>query len=345
MSSKPSAPSTPQPSAITPLTVEEEDAIIHSRITNDERALRRVIKKFHGYTSVAHEPIVPIPSSSIGIEDARDAFLVELASFSLQLKKAVMVCEAEARQVEEYHRERQRIEDERVALRGQIEQLKTSLEHAQLERRRKIEYDLVAEKINTLPSRQELQRTIDSLENDMTAIRVDHDAQNRLIHAQKSALVSIISELGSLRLMGKDTETPRGTTPALDAVGSDGEVPLSIVTAADADTEKEEGEEDRQSSDDVPLSATLNPGPRAFYASRDSVATGSRSLRSRTGLSSAPQSAAVSRAASKSIEDDDIEMGELTEEPKDSRTKVKVRELEEGEASDESSELSDPPDD
>ena len=85
------------------------DAIIHSRITNDERALRRVIKKFHGYTSVAHEAIVPIPSASIGIEDARDAFLVELASFSLQLKKAVMVCEAEARQVEEYHRERQRI--------------------------------------------------------------------------------------------------------------------------------------------------------------------------------------------------------------------------------------------
>ena len=190
-------------------------------------------------------------------------------------------------------------------------------------------------------------RTIDSFENDMAAIRVDHDAQNRLIHAQKSALVSIISELGSLRLMGKDTETPRGTTPALDAVGSDGEVvPLSIVTAADADTEKEEGEEDRQSSDDVPLSATLNPGPRAFHASRDSVATGSRSLRSRTGLSSVPQSAAVSRAASKSIEDDDIEMGELTEEPKDSRTKAKVREeLEEGEASDESSELSDPPDD
>ena len=189
-------------------------------------------------------------------------------------------------------------------------------------------------------------RTIDSLENDMTAIRVDHDAQNRLIHAQKSALVSIISELGSLRLMGKDTETPRGTTPALDAVGSDGEVPLSIVTAADADTEKEEGEEDRQSSDDVPLSATLNPGPRAFYASRDSVATGSRSLRSRTGLSSAPQSAAVSRAASKSIEDDDIEMGEVEEDPRDKTKKKTLREeMEEGEATDASSELSEPPDD
>lgn len=50
------------------------------------------------------------------------------------------------------------IEDERGSLVGQIEQLKTSLEHAQMERRQKIEYDLVAEKINTLPSRQELGR-------------------------------------------------------------------------------------------------------------------------------------------------------------------------------------------
>jgi len=51
-------------------------------------------------------------------------------------------------------------EDERVALKGQIEQLKTSLEHAQLERRRKIEYDVFAEKINTLPTRDELEQYV-----------------------------------------------------------------------------------------------------------------------------------------------------------------------------------------
>ena len=50
------------------------------------------------------------------------------------------------------------LEDEHGTLRGQIEQLKTALEHAQLQRRRKIEYDLVAEKVNTLPSREELEQ-------------------------------------------------------------------------------------------------------------------------------------------------------------------------------------------
>jgi Tho complex subunit 7 len=86
------------------------DAIIHSRITNDERALRRVVKKFSNYTTVTYSQADPgSDQSSSAVEDAREAFLVELSSFSLQLKKAVMVCEAEARQVEEYYREKQRI--------------------------------------------------------------------------------------------------------------------------------------------------------------------------------------------------------------------------------------------
>lgn len=84
------------------------DNIIHTRITNDEKALRRVTKKFHNYTSVAYNPVVP-SSVIASLDDARDAFLVELASFHLSLKKSLMVCEAEARQVEEYQRERERI--------------------------------------------------------------------------------------------------------------------------------------------------------------------------------------------------------------------------------------------
>jgi hypothetical protein len=115
-------------SIIAPLTPDEEgrssstliykmrlklalDAIIHSRITNDERALRRVVKKFSNYTAAAYSQVDTAGSdqSSSAAEDAREAFLVELSTFSLQLKKAVMVCEAEARQVEEYYRERQRI--------------------------------------------------------------------------------------------------------------------------------------------------------------------------------------------------------------------------------------------
>ncbi|KAH9077247.1 Tho complex subunit 7-domain-containing protein [Lactarius deliciosus] len=305
-------------SNIVPLPVDEEDAIIHSRITNDERALRRVVKKFSGYTAIAH-PQFDTEQPNTAVEDAREAFLLELSSFSLQLKKVVMVCEAETRQVEEYYREKQRIEDEHNSLKGQIEQLKTSLEHAQVERKRKIEYDSFAEKINTLPSRTELERSIQLLENDMAAIRADQEAQSRHLQSQRASLVSIISDLSSLRLMTKDTEAEPSHpgTPDLDATTSEMEVPRSppAITIVNEESSKEEGETedgekrqgDGQSSDDVPLFTTLDPRARVFVPSRDSTPV--------------------------------VQSSRLT------RLQSRREDLEEGEASDESSELSDPPDD
>lgn len=91
-----------------PHTSPSSDALVYARLANDEKALRRVIKKFHAYTSVSHTPNGSEGSHATA-DDARDAFLTELASFELSLQKNVLVCEAEARQVEEYERERSRI--------------------------------------------------------------------------------------------------------------------------------------------------------------------------------------------------------------------------------------------
>ncbi|KAM6495997.1 Tho complex subunit 7 domain containing protein [Amanita muscaria] len=305
-----------QMASISPLTMEEEDQLIHVRITNDERPLRRIIKKFHNYTALSHKPIVPsaYPSGSGSIEDAREAFLVELASFQLLLKKNAMICEAEARQVEEYKKERQKIDDEHGTLRGQIEQLKTALEHAQLQRQRKIEYDLVAEKINTLPSREELEQSIQALENDMAAIKAEHDHQSKTIQEQKLSLDRIISDLSSLRFIGRGGEaslslatTPR-ETPAPDNGNIENEEGSDVAPSADAQVavEGEEGEE---------------------------------------GEADKPSEGAAGIESSGARED--IEMGEVEEDPKDSsKSKRRSREeLEEGEASDTSSPLSDPPDD
>ncbi|KAF7352652.1 hypothetical protein MVEN_01230900 [Mycena venus] len=284
------------------------DQIILARITNDERPLRRVIKKFHTYTALSHGGApVPAPgatTSATPINDAREAFLVELASFQLLLRKSVMICEAEARQVEEYQREKERINDEHGTLRGQIEQLKTSLEHEQMLRRRKMEYDFVAEKVNTLPTREELEQTIQSLENDMAAIRAEHDTQNRLIQGQKAALDAIVGNLEALRFMGKDREAAASTdlsprdTPGPEGAG-DTAAAAEGETALPEKMEVEEGEEETVLESEVP---------------------------GETGA------------------EDDIEMGEVEEPEKSFKGKKKRdEELEEGEASDASSELSEPP--
>lgn len=69
------------------------------------------MKKFINYTTIAYPQTDPTSTAqpNTAIDDAREAFLLELSSFGLQLKKVVMVCEAESRQVEEYYREKQRI--------------------------------------------------------------------------------------------------------------------------------------------------------------------------------------------------------------------------------------------
>ncbi|KAH9899535.1 Tho complex subunit 7-domain-containing protein [Cubamyces lactineus] len=336
-----------------PLSVQQEDAIIHTRITNDEKALRRVTRKFHNYASVAYPSLIPpTPSNTTSVDDARDAFLLELAAFQLSLKKSLMVCEAEARQVEEYQRERERIVNERSRLRDQIEELKATLEQAQLERKQKIEYDVVAEKINTLPSRTELERSIQALENDMAAIRAEHENQNRVLHAQKAALDTVIHDINVLRLMGKDAaEESTAATPAPETqpgedVDMDGTA--SVRTREESGELREDAisratstaaklvEDTHESDEDIPLSkALLNPAARSFMP------------KSRTNTPGLPTSRSTSTIPSKPTVEDDIEMGEIGEEPKDARgrRKTRVEELEEGEASDESSELSEPPDD
>jgi len=73
--------------------------------------LKRVIKKFHNYISVSTTSAKPSDDTAQTgpIDDAKEAFLIELASLQLLLKKSVMTCEAETRQVEEYQKERRKI--------------------------------------------------------------------------------------------------------------------------------------------------------------------------------------------------------------------------------------------
>jgi THO complex subunit 7 len=146
----------------------------------------------------------------------------------------------------------------------------------------------------------------------MAAIRTEHETQNRTIKGQKFALDGIISDLSSLRFMGKERETTlipesRPETPYMDTfeVASAAESSLTSINSGSSEEgeEAEEGEGDKIMLD----SDQLTNEPTA--------------------------------------EENDIEMGEVEEEPKDKNKKKSREDLEEGEATDASSELSEPPDD
>lgn len=227
-----------------------------------------------------------------------------------------------------------------------------------MERKRKMEYDSITEKINTLPSRDELaqyvcnnlsitlrnltlrSRSILALENDMAAILSEHETQERTIRGQKFALDNIVLDLSSLRLMGKDKENTVSRlaspmpTPAAESIDAD----EGTQGTPPADDEKHvygvESGEDVESLD-VPLPLKLNS------SIKDVVSQSGTPLSSRRGTHSKKDLTPFNQA-----EDDDIEMGEVAEDPKQIKPKKKIREeLEEGEASDSSSALSEPPDD
>ncbi|KAI0091835.1 Tho complex subunit 7-domain-containing protein [Irpex rosettiformis] len=349
---QPAVPQTPAltASVMSPMSQQQEDSIIHTRITNDEKALRKVTRKFYHYTSVAfNSGVLVAPESSTSVDDARDAFLLDLASFNMSLKKSLMVCEAEARQIEEYQRERGRIESEHASLTDQIEGLKVSLEQAHLQRRRKIEYDVIAEKINAFPSREELEQSITAIENDILAIQAEHENQNNVFQAQQTAMEIVISSIKDLRRLGKEdidvTEVSHAGSPAPDSQTGDDDVdmePRARAETGEIPDDKVEEQETKSIVRGASLSKILNPTAKAFIPQLSSPSTPLLHSSAGTPL---PLSESQPTTELEEGEDDDIEMGELAEEPVEKTRKAREEELEEGEASDLSSELSEPPDD
>lgn len=142
----------------------------------------------------------------------------------------------------------------------------------------------------------------------MAAIRTEHETQDRTIKGHKSALDGIIADLSSLRFMGKERE-------ATLIPESRSETPyletLDVASAAESsltsiNSNSSEGEEGEEDKIILDSIPVINEN---------------------------------------AVEEDDIEMGEVEEEPKDKNKKKSREDLEEGEATDASSELSEPPDD
>lgn len=148
---------------------------------------------------------------------------------------------------------------------------------------------------------------IKALENDMAAIRSEHETQDRIMLGQKAALDGIIAELNALRFMGKEPEIPASVPP------SNHETPILDVPELPA-------------TDDS--AASVVP---------DEVVEEEKGVRE-SATDTAPSEGMIE-------EEDDIEMGEVEEDPKEKSKKKSREELEEGEATDASSELSEPPDD
>ena len=183
----------------------------------------------------------------------------------------------------------------------------------------------------------------------MATIQAEQDEQDRIIAAQQAALDTVVTSIQDLRLMGKHDVDDVG--PSQDELSAPDPQPAEGVDIEMGQSTQEENgeirepEEGGKDSNTASLSSrTLNPSATPFIPSPVP--------RIDTPLSGAPTPIPSSdtKEEQEEGEADDIEMGELAEEPEErpQPLKKKVREeLEEGEASDSDlgSELTDISDD
>lgn len=153
----------------------------------------------------------------------------------------------------------------------------------------------------------------------MAAIHSENETQEKTIQSHKNALDGIVEELASLRFLGRDkdavsvSEAPSmRATPVPESAGG-------LLTEAHT-------EGSTRANSVVPTLST-----------REDAEEDQTSVEAESQKEADPNP------------DDDIEMGELEEDPKEKEAAVKKKplaeELEEGETFDGSSELSEPPDD
>ncbi|GJJ07088.1 hypothetical protein Clacol_001287 [Clathrus columnatus] len=340
------------------LTPEEEDALIHRRILSDDKALRKLIKKFYSYVFTLEYDNLPInpDGSKISLEEAREVMLAEIATFQLALQKSTLVYQAESRQVLEYEKEKQRIAKDQEVIREEISKLKIALEEEQLLRKRKIEYDQVAEKVNMLPTRAELQASIASIEEEIAAIRDENDHKARMMHARKVALDQIVSSVEALRILDKEPDSnsqPQDAPPIVNQDDGpqgdeqdDQEDDRKNRARERQERERErEREQEEDNEDQGSAPPKLNPSAKPFLPK--GVLDRMQNSERGTPNSSRPHSAVTSPAPPRSEEGEereegeDIEMGEVSEtivenraNPSNGHHSHLDNELEEGEASD-----------
>lgn len=330
----------------TDATYDEEDELIISRMANDEKILRRLAKRFRTLSSVASSTDqAPSPhlSSALAmsreqqLRELQESFLLDVDAFETMLLKNQQVCLAEERMVQQYETENDRIANEHRSLEAEIAQLKTELVEAQLTRKRRMEYDAVAEQINKFSSRADLEKAVAVLEEEVSVARTERDKLKEEFISRKLEFDLIVTSLQDIRGRGL------------------GKVDAAALQDGSAE---EEGHETKPSA--------LNPNAKPFQPfaglhsgipSRPSTPSGPAGASSHLAVPAYLQRSGSRAGSTRSSPvpptqgtikpDDDIEMGEVAEDaptaspPKSRRPK---EELEEGEASDMSSELSEPPD-
>ncbi|KAH7043069.1 Tho complex subunit 7-domain-containing protein [Linnemannia elongata] len=176
---------------------DDTESIIRTRLSVNERPLRRLTQRFQKWTGVL------VTGSQEEIENGFQALLMEISQFELGLSKSTLVTEMAERERQHYQEEQNQIEDNIALSHEELETLARDLEGAKQERANKIEYDQLATQVLQFPSRESSQQSIAQLNAEIMELENEATQQSQLMDLRKkqffTALLCLQSTQESIR--------------------------------------------------------------------------------------------------------------------------------------------------
>ncbi|KAF9953302.1 THO complex subunit 7 [Mortierella alpina] len=173
--------------------MDHDETIIRTRLSVNERPLRRLSTRFQKWTGYL------TTGTEEEAEKGLQTFMLEVSQVELSLSKSNLVTDMAERERLHYDREQQEIEDSISKSQEELEILARELEEAKQERANKIEYDQLAVEVSKFPSRDSSRESIANLQAEILELEREAVQQSAVMELRRKQFYTALQNLQSIR--------------------------------------------------------------------------------------------------------------------------------------------------
>ncbi|KAM0746271.1 hypothetical protein T439DRAFT_329983 [Meredithblackwellia eburnea MCA 4105] len=215
------------------LNQEESQELARTRVQNDTRPLKRIIKEFY---RLANPEL-----KGDELLAAHETFILSLEQLATGLAKTSRIQQVTEMEVLTYQREALSIEQQQEETTAKIEQLKMQLELAQRDRARRIQYDQMAREIRKMPDREQGQSSNNKLNEDIRLLKEEQDTYKGTWARRTEEFAGIVDSLTAMRDTIAEEKAEQERRQALDDEEPPAPAPLDPTAPAFEPRKPEEG--------------------------------------------------------------------------------------------------------
>ena len=172
----------------------DENAVLRQRLLAKEASLRDLTKRYLQFVqAIETKPVEEC-------QPLYQALLKEIARYELAVSKARSLIDTNERQVADYDKMRQSIEEEMGTTQSDIQRLGEQLQEERKLRQQKEQYAALAHRINQYPPRQETQAEIQKLNGELETLKAEGEAVQAKLEMRSKRFAGFTHALHDLQL-------------------------------------------------------------------------------------------------------------------------------------------------